>query len=235
MKPTRSSPLSCLFVAVAVAAATAGCGGGGDASPPAGQPASPAPPPSNPPSPPPPPPPPPPPAPGAFVNDKLCGTVLDGPNAGQESCAANGSFRFNAAATRPICLGGSCTEPFAYQVRIDARPQYLRPLSLRIVNCDSPATNANRSPARCRDPQRNTPDNFAMLGATFDPPNGAAGPTTSITIRLLSSTFMSDAECTVEGQQPAISNATTVEVSDEDGNRLYLDVATSGRYCSRAP
>jgi hypothetical protein len=24
-------------------------------------------------------------------------------------------------------------------------------------------------------------------------------------------------------------------VSDEDGNRLYLDVAVGGRYCSRVP
>jgi hypothetical protein len=136
---------------------------------------------------------------------------------------------------RPICLGGGCTDPYSYQVRIDTRAQYLRPLSLRVVNCDSPATNANRDLAHCRDPERNTPENFAMLGASFDPPNGAAGPTTSITIRLLTSTWMTDAQCTVQGQQPPISSATTVEVSDEDGNRLYLDVAVGGRYCSRVP
>jgi hypothetical protein len=78
---------------------------------------------------------------------------------------------------------------------------------------------------------RNTPDNFGMLGAGFDLPNGAAGPATSITIRLLSSTWMTDAQCTPAGQTPPISDANAVEVSDEAGNKLHLDVQVGGRYC----
>jgi hypothetical protein len=213
-----------LCAMVATAGMVAGCGGDGAAPAPAPPPVAGTPPPpaASPPSAPPP---------AAFRNDKLCGTVLDGPNTGQESCAANGSLRFNSAATRPICLGGACADPFTYTVRIDTRPQYLAPLTLRVVHCPSPATGANRSPAACRDPLRNTPDNFGMLGASFDLPNGAAGPATSITIRLLSSTWMTDAQCTPAGQTPPISDANAVEVSDEAGNKLYLDVQVGGRYC----
>lgn len=224
---------------IALAAALGACGGGGDGagSPPAASPpTAPAPTPTPSPSPAPSPSPSPSPTPAPAANDRLCGTILDGPYVGQESCASNGSYKFNSSAIRPICLGGpTCPLPFSYQVRIDTRPHYKRGLRARIVTCPSPSSNETRNPALCREPLRNTPDNYGMLGVRFDPPNGPVGPLTSITIELLTSTYMDDAHCTILGQEAAISDATTVEIADEDGNHLYLNVNVGGRTCTRVP
>ena len=166
----------------------------------------------------------------------LCGTILDGPYTGQQSCASLGSLKFNSAAIRPICLGGpTCALPFSYQVRIDTNPQYRRSLSARVVFCEGYATDANRSPASCREPARNAPGYYGMVGVRFDPPNGPVGPQTSITIQLLTSTYMDDDHCDVLGAPSSLADGNAVEVTDEDGNHLYLELNVGGRTCVRAP
>lgn len=219
MKARQWQRLAALTAAVAGLAA---CGGGGGDQAPAPAPTgSTAPTPGPAPAPPSPQPPPPtPPAPQA--NDLLCGTVRGGPFAGSVGCAENGSFHYGSTARSEICLGAGCPNPFSYQVRIDTRASYRGPLTASLVACQRAPTAGLDNDANCPTAVRNDAGHHGMLEVRFDPPNGAVGPQTSITIQILTATY--GVSCGAAGAPSPFSDANHVLVRDDDGNRLYLPV-----------
>jgi hypothetical protein len=168
-------------------------------------------------------------------NTRLCGKVLSGPRSFEENCAENGPFRYNGSAFTEICLSPTCpTTPLSFQFSIVTDASYLRSLSARFVVCQVNPTRNLDTDANCPESTRNDGATYGRLGFRFDPPNGPVGPTTSVTVQLLSSTFQDDGSCTILGAPSPFSDVTHLRVQDEDGNRLYMPVRYSGRSCVRA-
>lgn len=223
---------------LAAAGSLAACGGSDPApvAAPTPPPTTPAPTPTpTPPAPAPTPSPAPAPAPApppVAANDKLCGTVLSGQYAGQEGCAEAGSFHYSSTARSVMCLGAGCPLPFTSQVRIDTRPNYLGPLTVRVVNCRRAPVAGLDNDTNCPAPSTNDVNHRGMIGASFDAPNGAVGPQTSITIQQFTASF--GMPCINASLPSPYSDANHVLVQDAAGNRLYLPV-TVGQSCIPPP
>jgi hypothetical protein len=161
--------------------------------------------------------------------------VLSGPRTFEENCAENGPFRYNGSAFTDICLSPTCpTTPLSFQFSIVTDASYLRSLSARFVVCQVNPTRGLDTDANCPESTRNDGATYGRLGFRFDPPNGPVGPTTSMTVQLLSSTFQDDGSCSILGAPSPFSDVTHLRVQDEDGNRLYMRIRTLGRSCVRA-
>jgi len=215
---TRAMIVASLF-------ALAACGGGGDsatATQPAGAPApAPAPAPGPAPAPAP-----------AASNSVLCGTPITGnPGGANESCSLTASpGSAHQGTVRPlvdICLGVSNCSYLSATVRINAAPSYLGAFTARLVSC--PRADPGRAPVPdCSDPVRNDANHLGFLDFRWDAPNGNAGPSSTFTYQVLTST---DGVGLMRCGADAFSDASHLRIDDEAGNSLFVALHVSGTSC----
>lgn len=208
--------------------ALAACGGGGDSneSASAGG-AQPGPAPAPAPAPAPPPAPAPAPAPASTANTQICGTPITGnPGGGGTECQTDGGKRGDRGSVKPavgICLGTSNCQFVAATVRIDTAPTYAGPLTGKLVVCErDPGEVVPPNLPQCTDPSRNDSGHYGFLDFKWDLPNGNAGPSTTLTYQVLTSTRSPTCDISTS------SDVTHLRIDDESGNTLFIAMKVAG-------
>jgi hypothetical protein len=162
----------------------------------------------------------------------LCGTPTTGNAIGaNESCSITASpGSAHQGTVRPvvdICLGTFNCSHLAATVRIDAAPSYRGPLVGRLVSC--PRADPGRAPVPdCSDPVRNDAGHLGFLAFQWDAPNGNAGPSTTFTYQVLTST---DGAGLNRCGRDAFSDASHLRIDDDSGNWLFVALHVAATSC----
>lgn len=133
-----------------------------------------------------------------------------------------------------VCLGTKDCPRIEASVSLRTADSYKGPLTGTLLNCDG---NPGREQTpQCRAPTSNDVGHLGMIAFRFNAPNGAVGPSTSVTFQVLTSTDgVGLNRCSRLGDPPnsVFSDANTLRISDESGNNLYITIRTTGTSCSR--
>ena len=165
-----------------------------------------------------------------MANTIICGT----PVTGNPLEAKGGSKECNLSATPAsshtvlpvvdICLGTSNCQRIEATVRIETNPLFAGPLTAKLVACDgNPGVELV---PRCKDPLKNDVNHSGMLAFKWDLPNGNAGPVTTVSYEVLTSTNHLSWPCPTP-----LNDASHLRITDEFGQKLFILMRVSGSSC----